>query len=482
MADPGETTGGAGRGTSRGETKLTTFVENPRRALWTLALPIMVGMSIQTIYSIVDMVFVGRISPEALTALAFNMPLLFLAMGMTFGLGSAVTALIAQTIGARDTEGGDAVGQHAVVLGLCLTACFTLAGLGLGPRLLAFIGVPETILPLAWDYFQVLAAGFLFMVMSVFFRSVLSGEGEVRVPVMIQAGGTLLNIVLDALFIFGFGWGVRGAALATIASQAVVATTFVWLIYVRRYSHVNLSLRGFRPDLAIIRRLVQIGAPASLSFLVMATGGGAFNRILVEYSPDAVAALQVGMRLDHLVILPMVSLSASLVTLVGMFYGARRFDLLDGIVHYALGRAIAIALVVAVAFFLFAPWLVAPFTDSGSIRSLAVQYLRTVAFAYPFFPISMLTGRFLQGLGRGTPELILSLMRVLLIAVPLATVCAFVLELPVVWIWRSMIAGSILTAMVAWFWMRAGLRRAQAECDAKDEIAASLGPAYGVAR
>jgi Na+-driven multidrug efflux pump len=202
----------------------------------------------------------------------------------------------------------------------------------------------------------------------------------------------------------------------------------------------------------------------------MALGGASFNRILVEYTPDAVAAHQVGMRLDHLVILPMVALSAALVTLVGMFFGAGRYDLLDDIVRYAMKRAMLIGLVISILFLTLAPWLVAIFTESAEIRSLAVKYVRTISLAYPFIPVAMLTGRALQGLGRGTPELVLTLLRVLLIALPLALLVAFVLEWPVVWVWRSMVFASWCSAAIAWFWLRAGLEDARERIVSREEI------------
>lgn len=437
--------------------RLDEFLENPRRALWVLSVPIMFGMSVQALYSMVDMIFVGMVSSEALTALAFNMPLMFLAMGATFGLGSGITAVIAQSVGSRDKRRADRTAEHTVLLGIALTLLYTVIGLAFGRQMLALLGVPVEILPLAWGYFRIVASGFCFMVMAVFFRSLLSGEGEVKVPVMIQLGATLLNVALDPIFIFALDMGVRGAALATIASQSVAAVALAWVLFRREKTYVDFDFRGFAFSREVLIDIFRIGFPASLSFMVMSLGGVAFNRLLVEYTPDAVAAHQVGMRIDHLVVMPLVAISSSLVTLVGMFYGARRFDLLRSTIRYAISRSVLIATGASVFFVLAAPYLVAVFTSSEEIRALGVRYLRTAAWAYPFFPFSMLAGRALQGIGRGTPELILSLLRVLLVAVPLASLFTFVLELPVHFIWVAMVLGSWLSAAVASQWLRLGL-------------------------
>ena len=443
--------------------RLETFIADPPKALWTLSLPIIFGMSIQTLYMVVDMIFVGRLGADALTALAFNLPLLFLAMGATFGLGSGVTALIAQAIGAKDQERADGVAAHTVMIGAAMTAFFTIAGVGYGRPILSMLGVPAELLDLAWQYFLVTASGYVFMVSAVFFRSILSGEGEVKKPVLIQAAGTLLNIVLDPIFIFTLGWGVQGAAAATVVAQALVSTALAYLFFVQKKNQVRIHRAAFRWDGGIVAGIFKIGVPASLSFVIMGLGGGAFNRILVEVSADAVAAHQIGGRLDHVVILPIVAISHSLVTLVGMFYGAKRYDLVRFIVRYALVRSISIGVAVSVVFFICAPYLAAIFTDDPSVRSYSILYIRTVALAYPFFPLSMITGRCLQAVGNATPELVLTLMRVLLIAVPLAWAFVVWWDKPARWVWIAMVIASCTSAAVASVWLRLGMRKALAD-------------------
>ena len=168
--------------------RLDAFVENPRRALWRLAVPVMIGMSIQTLYMLVDMAFVGRLSSSALAALAFNMPIVFLGLGVVFGLGTGVTAVIARYIGARDKRLADSSAEHAVALGIALAVVFSSVAYLWGKALLSALGVSPELMPLAWGYFSYLAGGYIFVVMSVFFRSILSGEGDTKTPMMIQGG------------------------------------------------------------------------------------------------------------------------------------------------------------------------------------------------------------------------------------------------------------------------------------------------------
>ena len=211
--------------------------------------------------------------------------------------------------------------------------------------------------------------------------------------------------------------------------------------------------RDFRFNPAILANIFSVGAPASFSFIVMALGGAVFNRVLVEYSDNTVAAFQVGTRIDHIFLLPVIALAAGLVTLVGMFYGANRRDLVRGVIAYAMTRAVLIALVLGTLFYVLAPQFLGVFTDSAAIADTGVGYLRIGVFAYPFIAVIMLTGRALQGMGQGTPVLVLSLLRVVLISGPLAYVFVFEMGKPVEWVWIAILVGMVITAAIAGVWL-----------------------------
>lgn len=443
--------------------KLDGFVENPRRALWRLAVPVMMGMAIQNLYMLVDMAFVGRLGGGPLAALAFNMPIVFLGLGVLFGLGAGVTSVIARHIGAKDKRLADRSAEHAVALGIAIAVAFSSVAYVWGKDLLSVLGVTAEIMPLAWDYFSVLAGGYIFVVTSIFFRSILTGEGDTKTPMMILGGGTILNIFLDPLFIFTFGMGVKGAALATVLSQAAAALVFVYLLFFKKHAYVTFELKDFRPSGRILGDIFKVGAPASFSYLVMAVGGMVFNRILVGFSEDAVAAYQVGARIDHVFMLPVIAISAGLVTLVGMYYGAERKDLIRGIASYAMRCSIGIALVMGAVFFAAAPWIVGVFSDNEAIGAIGTGYLRVIVFSYPFIAIVMLTGRALQGMGQGSPVLVLSLLRVVLLAAPAAYVFVYWMGRPVEWVWGAMVGGMVITAVIALAWLRIELSRSRVQ-------------------
>jgi len=436
------------------ESRLQTFLDNPPRALWTLAIPIMIGMGMQTLYSLVDMIFIGRLGGESIAAVAFNMPLFFLVLGLTMGLGTGVTSAIARFIGSKDKVNADNSAEHAVVMGLGISAVLATTGLLYGEEILIFLGATENLLHLAWAYLRIICYGLPFMIFSAFFRSILAGEGDMKLPMIIAALGTVLNIILDPIFIFGLSMGVPGAAIATVISQAMVFLIFIYMMFVKKHSYITFRLRHFSFSLFILKDIIKVGLPASISMLIMAIGQAVFNRILVFYSTDTVAAYQIGGRIDMMVFLPIMSIGASLTTLVGMFFGAREITKMKYVVKYGISRAVLITLVSSTLVFLFAPVIVSVFSDSDYIHETAVTYLRLITLVYPFIAIGMTSGRVLQGLGKGMPLLAITIVRVLGVSAPLASLFAFVLNKPIEWVWYSMMVSTLVSVTIALTWVK----------------------------
>ena len=436
------------------KSNLEDFIKNPNQSLWKLALPMMFGMMIQTIYSIVDMIFVGMVGSESLTALAFNLPVLFFGLGLVFGLGSGVTTVIAQYIGSKEIDKANNTANQSILIGVVIGLLLTLIGLSFGKDILRFLGAPSNILPLAWDYFKIIVSAYVFIVMSIFFRSILSGEGDMKTPMIVGGFGTILNIFLDPLFIFYLNMGIQGAALATIVSQIFVALIFTYLIIIKQSSFIKISFNSYKFSYKIFLKIIQIGLPASFSMIIMSIGGASFNRILVTFSSEAVAAFQIGIRLDHIFLIPSISISTSVVTLVGMFYGAKKIDLVKKVTFYAIRSTILIAILIGLLFYIFSNSVVSIFSDNENIQKISSQYLRYFVFGYPFIAISMISGRTMQGLGKGIPMLILTLLRVLVISLAFSIIFVFYLNKGLEWVWIAQVISVVVSSIIAWLWMK----------------------------
>ncbi|MBE76155.1 MAG: hypothetical protein CMG41_00230 [Candidatus Marinimicrobia bacterium] len=446
---------------SDSKSRLKIFLENPSKALWSLAIPIMFGMGIQTLYNLVDMIFIGRLGGQSIAGIAFNMPLFFLVLGLTMGLGTGVTSSIARFIGQDNKKEADNSAEHAIVMGIVISIFLCSLGLMFGKTILYFFGAEGDILSIAWEYLHVMCVGMPFMIFSGFFRSILAGEGDMKFPMMVAGLGTVLNIFLDPIFIFdlenyggiGFGLGVAGAAMATVISQVIVFCVFIYMLFVKEHSYITFRLKDFSFSIDIIWDIVKVGLPASLSMIVMAIGQGVFNKILIHFSADTVAAYQVAGRLDMLVFLPIFSIAASLTTLVGMFFGAKEYDALRFTIRYGIVSAFCITLLSSAFIYFFADLMVGFFTDDDLIISIAVSFLKLFSMVYPLIAIAITTGRVLQGLGKGLPVLIITIVRVLGVSAPLALFFIFYLGKPVEWVWYSMMTSTIVAFSISMVWL-----------------------------
>ena len=452
---------------SESKSRLKIFLDNPSKALWSLAIPIMFGMGIQTLYNLVDMIFIGRLGGQSIAGIAFNMPLFFLVLGLTMGLGTGVTASIARFIGQNNKKEADNSAEHAIFMAVVISLFLSSLGLLFGERILSLFGAEGEILSIGWEYLHVMCFGMPFMIFSGFFRSILAGEGDMKLPMMVAGLGTVLNIILDPIFIFdlenygglGFGLGVAGAAMATVISQAIVFCVFIYMLFVKEHSYITFRLKDFSFSSDIIWDIVKVGLPASLSMVVMAIGQGVFNKILIHFSADTVAAYQIAGRLDMLVFLPIFSIAASLTTLVGMFFGAKEYDILRFTIKYGIISAFCITVLSSVLIYLFADLAVGFFTDDEFIISIAVTFLKLFAFVYPLISIGITTGRVLQGLGKGLPVLVITIVRVLGVSAPLAFLFIFYMGKPVEWVWYSMMISTIVAFTIAVIWLFSTVRK-----------------------
>ena len=442
----------------KNKSRLNIFLQNPERGLWTLAIPIMAGMGVHTLYTIVDMLFIGRLGGESIAAVAYNMPLFFFVMGLTFGLGSGVTASIARFIGANDKVNADNSAEHAIAMAAIISIILTVVGLNYGKSILSFLGARDSILLLSWDYLRYVCYGLPCMVFSGFFRSILSGEGDMKLPMLITAFGTVLNIILDPIFIFALDFGVKGAAIATMICQIVVFLIFVYMLFVKEHSYIKFKMKDFSYSNSIVSEIIKVGLPASISMIIMSFGQLVFNKILTGFSVEAVAAYQIGGRIDMVVFLPIMSIAASLTTIVGMFYGAEEWTKMKLIIKYGISRSVLITLVGSAMLITFAPWIVQSFSSDPIIQEVAVYYLQCISLIYPLVAVGMTIGRILQGMGKGLPLLIITSIRILVVSAPLAIIFTIVLDKPVEYVWYAMMISTVVATMVAVLWLQRTLK------------------------
>ena len=265
--------------------------------------------------------------------------------------------------------------------------------------------------------------------------------------------GTILNLILDPILIFTFELGVRGAAFATIISQIVMVLSYLFIIFIKKSTYIQFNLRDLRFDRYILSKIFQIGIPSSLSMLIISFGQVVMNKILVNYSTEAVAAYQIVSRLDMLLFMPILGIAISLTTIVGMFYGSKEFEKLLAVVYYGINRAVIITTVSVIIFFILAKNILPVFSSNSLVIDIGVTYLKIIILAYPAVGISVICSRVCQALGQGMPLLITTITRVILLTAPMSYYF-YLIGKPIEWVWYSQVFAILIAAAISYFWMR----------------------------
>ena len=442
------------------QSRLEEFIQNPKKSLWKLAIPMMLGMSVNAIYILADTAFIGWwVEGNGLSAIGFVWPFIFTIMGLTFGLSSGATALIARYIGQKNKDLANTAASQTIIIGVICSIIIIIFTLIFKKNIFIIQGADEKTATLAYDYFRILGLGSIFLILSMFIRAILSGEGDNKYPMIFLGIGTLINIALDPILIHLYG--ISGAAFATVISQMISCLIFFYYILVRKGSYLDFSLKKFfeiHPKM--INNILAIGIPQSLSMFIMSGGAGIFNYILSYDKIDPfninVGAFQLAGRIEHLFFIVIISISSSLVTLVGMYYGAKRFDLIKKIVQYGISSAVLFACICVCFFFFLAEDIVPMFAKDESKETIitAIGFFSIVSFSYPFVTIGMTSSRIMQGLGYPKPVLIITFIRVILINAPLGLLLTRYMNYGIEYIWYCILLSSFIASVIAILWMR----------------------------
>ena len=431
--------------------RVDEFIANPRRALFALAAPVAIAMFVQTMYNIVDTAFVGRLGAASIAALTFAFPIFFILISLNSGLGVGINSIISRLLGAKNKEAAENAAAHGIIM----TAVFAVAVYFLGRLMLrplySLFGATQDVRALSMSYMTIILLAVFFMFPAYAMNSIFAAQGDTRTPMVVQTFGFVLNAILDPIFIYLLRFGVRGAAIAT--DIAIAVTLLVYIYFLKKRSYLRVRLRHFRFSFDLCREICRVGAPASLMMLTMSVYVMFLNRFMAHFGTVYVASFGLATRLESLVSLPIFALSISLLTLVGMFYGAKRYDLVKSISWYGIEIGVAAAGAVGVLFYVFPIVFLKIFTQDRLILMIGSAYLRVDVLTFPTMAVAMILSRVLQGMGFGFPGFFINAIRIFLVAVPLAYVFVFVLGYSFISIAWAMVAGGVTASILAFWWM-----------------------------
>mgnify|MGYP006422811625 CR=1 FL=1 len=447
------------------------------KPLIVLSVPIILSNLLQVGYNLADTFWVGRLGQPAVSALSFSWAIVFLVISLSLGFSIAGTVLVAQNKGADNTDRVGHVAGQTISLVVVVSILFSVVGYLLAPTLLELVGaVPGTTeYGMAVNYTQTMFLGIPFVFSFFVFQSLLQGWGDTRTPLYLMALGVGLNVIVDPFFILGFqdnvlfawlglepleaalfaytgftGFGVQGAAIATILTRGIGAVIGIWLLLSGRVG-IELTRIDFLPERATVAKLIRIGAPASLEVSTKALSVTILTALVAITSVEAVAAYGIGTRVTSMVVLPALGVARGVETVVGQNLGANQRDRAVAGVRAAIGLVVAAFLVVGALAYVFAAPIIDIFvtgTGSATVVAVGAEYLRIVAVTYIFLGVFYV----IQGGFRGSGRTRLALLFAFLGYIVLRSLLAYALVVPLglgaTGIWYGEAASNVLMALL----------------------------------
>jgi len=439
---------------------LPPLTEGPiLRGLFRLAWPIMLSNFAQTLYNLIDALWLGRLGKEALAAPTLAWPIIFLVISIGAGLGIAGTALVAQYTGAKaQGEAEHAAGQTFLFL-LSVGALLGLGGFFATSPILYLLGPEPSVFRLSQGYMQIIFASLPAMFLFFSFTALLQGWGDTVTPMKLSFVSVGLNMLLDPLLIFGLGpfprWGVAGAATATALSRGLLALYGAYLLFSGRVG-IKLRPRDLLPDWGTLARLVRIGLPASVGQSGTALGFSVLMGIVARFGTATIGAFGVGNRVIGLAMMPATGLGQATTTMVGQNLGSDRPRRAEGTAWAGLGAIFAILLAAGLLAFALRREFVRAFINDPAVIARGAELFQIVALSLPFVgTLQVIIGAY-QGAGKTLYSMFFSLFRLWVLRIPLAYLLGGVIGWGSRGVWWAMSLSNLGAALLAFLFFLTG--------------------------
>lgn len=419
------------------------------RLIITMSLPAMLSMLVQALYSLVDSMYVSRISENAFAALSMAYPAQHLMIAVMVGTGVGINALLSRSLGEKNQERADRAAGTGMFLAVVNSVLFAVLGILLSRFYFETQTDIGEITELGTEYLRIVTVCSFGMAAQVTFERLLQSTGKMFLSMITQSLGAVLNMILDPILIFGwFGlpaMGVRGAAIATVISQCTAAVlALIFNIAMNR--DIKLKIREIRPRAEIIRRILAVGIPTAVMMSIGSAMIYGLNRILITFTPAAIAVFGAYFRLEHFVFMPVFGLTTSLVPIIAYNYGAGRKSRVLQAIKLSILYATAVMIIGFTPFQLIPAQLLWLFNPSAAMLEIGVPAFRIISISFIFAGFCVVSGSVFQALGSGLPGMLESLARQLIVLLPLAYVLSARGGLGAVW-WAYPLAEIVSVVM-----------------------------------
>lgn len=425
------------------------------RLLVRLSAPAMAGMFLISLYNVVDAFFVGRgIGPMGIASVFISFPatLAIMAVAQTFGVGGA--SVISRKLGEKRKDIAESTLGTMITAGAISGVLMGVVLVAAAKSMISALGGSGEILGPASSYAYIIFAGTPFFTLMMVMNNLVRGEGNTRLSMWSMAISALSNIVMDAIFIFVFKWGLQGAALATVISQ-ILAMIWLFSYYISGKSALRLKRRHLIPSFPLLLESVQVGASAFVRQVGIALSWAVLNKIFAGTGGDiAVASSGIVQRMLSIVVMPIIGMGHGLLPIVGYNYGARRYDRVLGVMRLSNLLSTAFCFVCAVVLFVFPSEILGFFSSDPKMLEMGIPGARLVAVGVTSMGAQVMISTFYQGTGKGALSFFLSMLRPLILHPALAVTLGLAFGLKGAW--ASFPAADLCAIIVTWLIYRKG--------------------------
>lgn len=374
-----------------------------QKSLLAFAFPLFLGNLFQQLYNAADSLIVGNwLGSQALAAVSSSSPLINMMVGFFNGMAIGAGVIISRNFGARNREALDRAIHTDLAFGLSAGILMTVLGSIFTPTILRWMQTPEDIMPNSIEYFRVYCLGIVFSLMYNTCMGIMNALGDSRHPLYYLIISSVTNVVLDILFVAGFGGGVGFAALATIISQALSVILSLKRLFRGQEGVYRVEIRKIRFHRQTLVEILRFGLPAGVQNSVIGFANIVVQTNINSFASAAVAGSGAYSKIEGFAFLPVTCFSLALTTCIGQNLGAKKYDRAKKGAVFGIFCSITLAELIGLGVFLLAPWLISMFNSESEVVAFGVRQCRTEAFFYCFLALSHCMAGILRGAGKAT--------------------------------------------------------------------------------
>ena len=411
--------------------KLNLTEDSISHLFFKIAVPSSVGTVFMTLYNIVDTFFAGKISPEALAALAQTFPVYFIIIALGVGLSIGTTSLIANALGEKKDDKASYYLAQSIFLAIFTSIIVTLIGINFGPKIILLMNDNYETMLLSMDYLNIIFLGSIFIFIQMTVNSSLAAMGDTKSNRNVLIFSFFLNIVLNPLFIFGYGpvpaMGMQGIGVSTIISQALGAAYIVFKVYGTDLSNY-LYLDCFKPKIKILIDLIKQAFPASVGMMMISVSVFIILFFISQYGVLALAGYGTATRYEQLYFLPVLGLNTAVLSMVGQSFGAKKIERISQIYNKALIFGCSFMFFAGFVIYFTAESALGLFTNNLEVINYGSKYLKITSLMAPILPIFFISNALIQGIKKANIVMYLTIGRMVVMPMIILSYLIFYLD------------------------------------------------------